>query len=122
MAEGVLLHGKSISIKLKVSETDIWKRPLHIVKCIRYYSHVCVDKGVGFVSKVATHDIAILVLAAVKLKLSCTDDLLESLLTLSNRNNIDMVTLQGIRQAQINLATELLLMDENGFARKIFIK
>jgi hypothetical protein len=120
MAEFLLIQRGMLMGEKGLSDSQITERPLHILKCMRYYAHLCIDRDLGFVAKVATFDMSIIVKRALNKTVEGSERFLDVLVSMSARNNITKLTLQGIRQTQVTFATDLLLAGDTKNAKCIY--
>jgi hypothetical protein len=97
MGEYVIINSNVISKKCNLPLEEVFERAIHITKCLRYYSHLCIDKDMGFVAKVATFDISIILKHCVLKDFALpSEHIMDTFLSMSVRNNVNNLTLQGI--------------------------
>jgi hypothetical protein len=97
------------------------KRGLEIARYMRTYSNIAFEKGMVFITEVIAHDVAALCAKAFRADTKYHDDLLDTFLRVDDSTetaNSDS-TLQGVRRAQIKLATTYMIEGAESFARRI---
>jgi hypothetical protein len=97
------------------------KRGLDIAKYMRTYSGIAFEKGMVFITEVIAHDVAALCAKAFRADTRYHDDLLDNFLRVddSTETAASDTTLQGVRRAQIKLATTYMIEGAESFARRI---
>ncbi|MCB9717373.1 MAG: DUF2254 domain-containing protein [Myxococcales bacterium] len=97
------------------------QRALQIAKFMRYYSAICYQRGLTFITEVIAHDVGTLCQLAFHNDLRIHDELLEVFLAVDERAETQEQekTLRGVRRAQVKLATTYLRKGREDLARTI---
>ncbi len=93
------------------------QRGLKIAEHMRYYSNISFKRGMVFISEVIAHDVALLCAKAFRVNSSQHDKLLAQFLRVDD--SMSDTTLDGVRRAQIKLATMYMIEGAESFARTI---
>jgi hypothetical protein len=95
------------------------ERGLRIAGHMRYYSTVAFDKKMDFIAQVIAHDVSSLCARAFRADSVHHDELLKTFLQVDDSTKASERTLEGIRQAQIQLATTYLVAGAESYAKRI---
>lgn len=97
------------------------QRALQIAKFMRYYSAICYQRGLTFITEVIAHDVGTLCQIAFQRRTKIHKELLEVFLAVDERAETQEQekTLRGVRRAQVKLATTYLRHDREDLARTI---
>jgi hypothetical protein len=101
--------------------TLVHERGLQIARFMRYYSSICFQHGLTFVTEVIAHDLGTLCEVAFANDSHHHDALLETFLAVDEaaETREQEKGLRGVRRAQIKLATTYLLAGAPSYARRI---
>lgn len=97
--------------------TQLEQRGLKIADHMRYYSSIAFKRGMVFISEVIAHDVALLCAKAFRANSSQHDKLLGQFLRVDDTTSD--TTLDGVRRAQIKLATMYMIEGAESFSRTI---
>jgi len=100
---------------------ELERRGLEIARYMRYYSGIAFGRGMAFITEVIAHDVASLCAKAFHTGSEYHDDLLATFLHIddSAEHATNDTTLQGVRRAQVKLATTYLLHGAETLAKRI---
>jgi hypothetical protein len=103
------------------SAEELAERGLQITKFMRYYSSICFQRGLTFITEVIAHDVGTLCELAFEHDRRCHDAMLEIFLAVDQaaETQAQEKSLRGVRRAQIKLATTYLLQGATSYARRI---
>jgi hypothetical protein len=97
------------------------ERGLRIARHMRTYSGLAFERNMAFITEVIAHDVAQLCATAFRSDTKHHDALLDTFLRVddSTETASSDTTLQGVRRAQIKLATTYMIAGAESFARRI---
>ena len=100
---------------------ELERRGLEIARYMRYYSNIAFGRGMAFITEVIAHDVASLCAKAFHTGSEYHDELLATFLHIddSTEDAPNDTTLQGVRRAQVKLATIYLLHGADSLAKRI---
>jgi len=103
------------------SAEGLAERGLQITKFMRYYSSICFQRGLTFITEVIAHDVGTLCALAFEHDRRCHDAMLEIFLAVDQaaETQAQEKSLRGVRRAQIKLATTYLLRGAPSYAQRI---
>ena len=103
------------------SDERIEQRALQIAKFMRYYSNICYQRGLTFITEVIAHDVGTLCKIAFEHGNNIHEELVEVFLSVDEHaeTSEQEKTLRGVRRAQVKLATTYLVESRDDLARRI---
>ncbi len=121
MGEFVLIESTRPDEERVGAPDDLQERAVQITKFMRYYSHICYQRKLTFISEVIAHDIGQLCELAFRQDSHCHDAMLQIFLAVDETAETDdqVKGLRGVRRAQIKLATVYLLDAADSYVKMI---
>ena len=100
---------------------ELERRGLEIARYMRYYSGISFGRGMAFITEVIAHDVAALCAKAFHTDSDYHDELLATFLHIDDSTETETsdTTLQGVRRAQVKLATTYILNGADSLAKRI---
>jgi hypothetical protein len=101
--------------------SELEKRGLEIARYMRYYSGIAFGRGMAFITEVIAHDVGALCAKAFHAGTKYHGELLATFLRVddSTETAASDTTLQGVRRAQVKLATTYMLNGADDLAKQI---
>ena len=121
LGEFVLREGTKGADDRVGAAKDLQDRALEIVRFMRYYSSICYQRKLTFISEVIAHDVGQLCELAFRRESRCHDEMLEIFLAVDELAQTDDQEkgLRGVRRAQIKLATVYLMDTADTYVKMI---
>lgn len=122
LGEFVLIHGRELEATAPADDKGLAHRALQIAKFMRYYSAICYQRGLTFITEVIAHDIGTLCEVAFNRGAPGHEELLQVFLSVDEHAETQEQekTLRGVRRAQIKLATTYLVNGATEYAQEIW--
>ncbi|PRP91819.1 hypothetical protein ENSA5_52560 [Enhygromyxa salina] len=101
--------------------SELERRGLEIARYMRYYSGIAFSRNMAFITEVIAHDVGALCARAFHADTQFHDELLATFLRVDDSTETETsdTTLQGVRRAQVKLATIYMLHGAESLARRI---